>query len=83
MSILRGRKLQDQVDFDEESEVIPNDLMEDVENGAHDGQEYEGYMGNVSAFEFRLTMCYQSMGCKVQVRCRDVSQYLVEYLRII
>ena len=55
---LEGRKLQEQLDFDEESEVIPDDLMEDVENGAHDGQDYEGYMGNVSAtVEFRL-MCY-------------------------
>ena len=54
---LEGRKLQEQLDFDKESEVIPNDLMEDVESGAHDGQEYEGYIGNVSVIEFRL-MCY-------------------------
>jgi hypothetical protein len=51
---LEGRKLRETLDFDEESEVIPRDLIEDVENGPHDGQDYEGYMGNVSAIEFRL-----------------------------
>ena len=51
---LEGRKLQQQLNFDEKSEVIPHNLMEDVESGAHDEQDYEGYMGNVSAFEFRL-----------------------------
>ncbi|KZT67691.1 hypothetical protein DAEQUDRAFT_672681 [Daedalea quercina L-15889] len=37
----------DELDFDEESDgTIPNDLIDTVESGPHDGQEYEGYMDN-------------------------------------
>lgn len=38
------------MDFDEETDdTIPETLVQDVQDGGHDEQEYEGYMGNVSA----------------------------------
>ncbi|KAL1736100.1 hypothetical protein EV714DRAFT_266946 [Schizophyllum commune] len=44
---LEGRMLQDELEFDAEGdECIPGDLTEAVQQGDHDGQDYEGYMGN-------------------------------------
>lgn len=43
---LEGQMLEEEMDFDEEGECIPSDLAEAVEDGSHDDQDYEGYMGN-------------------------------------
>ncbi|KAL1749666.1 hypothetical protein FB107DRAFT_252665 [Schizophyllum commune] len=44
---LEGRMLQDELEFDVEGDGrIPGDLTEAVQQGEHDGQDYEGYMGN-------------------------------------
>lgn len=47
---LNGRLISKLLDYEEESETIPAELTEDVESGECDGQEYEGYMGNVNIF---------------------------------
>ena len=48
------------MDFDEEgNECIPQELSEAVEEGDHDDEEYEGYMGNVSMISF-FDLCKSS-----------------------
>ena len=44
---LDGELIAEKLEFDEEEETIPADLAKTVESGQCDGQEYEGYMGNV------------------------------------
>ncbi|KDQ61218.1 glycosyltransferase family 8 protein [Jaapia argillacea MUCL 33604] len=43
---LDGNLLRKDVSFDEESEAIPAEFQEAVEDGDYDKEEYEGYMGN-------------------------------------
>lgn len=43
---LDGGLIAQKLEFDEETETIPVDLADSVESGPHDGQDYEGYMGN-------------------------------------
>ncbi|KDQ61180.1 hypothetical protein JAAARDRAFT_191287 [Jaapia argillacea MUCL 33604] len=43
---LDGNLLRNDLPCDAENETIPSDLEEVVEQGPHDKQEYEGYMGN-------------------------------------
>lgn len=44
---LDGNLISKKLEFNEEEETIPADLADNVESGPHDGQDYEGYMGNV------------------------------------
>ncbi|KAH9934631.1 uncharacterized protein B0H18DRAFT_1180741 [Fomitopsis serialis] len=44
---LDGEPLQDALEYDEHQDhTIPKNLINEVEAGPHDDQEYEGYMGN-------------------------------------
>ena len=55
---LDGGLISEELEYDETRETIPVDLTETVEEGDHDGQEYEGYMGNVSiTIVSRRRMC--------------------------
>ena len=45
---LDGRLIQGSLDYDLETEVIPDELVDEITSGDYDDQEYEGYMGNVS-----------------------------------
>lgn len=47
---LHGTPIAENIDFDENRQTIPSSLMEDIESGPYDEQEYEGYMGNVSIY---------------------------------
>ena len=44
---LDGRLIRKDLTYDLETEVIPDELVEEITSGGHDDQEYEGYMGNV------------------------------------
>ncbi|KAK7696246.1 hypothetical protein QCA50_000899 [Cerrena zonata] len=43
---LDGNHIANSLEFDNETETIPSDFVEDIESGPYDRQEYEGYMGN-------------------------------------
>lgn len=45
---LDGKLIRKDLDFDDETEAIPSEFAEEIEEGKHDKQEYEGYQGNVS-----------------------------------
>jgi hypothetical protein len=44
---MEGGKIGSTIEVDEETEVIPSDLAESVQDGDYDEEEYEGYQGNV------------------------------------
>ncbi|CAL1700296.1 unnamed protein product [Somion occarium] len=41
-----GKLIASSLDFDEETETIPENIAEGVEDGDYENQEFEGYMGN-------------------------------------
>jgi hypothetical protein len=47
-----GKEIAKWIDFEEDTEAIPSGFIEDIEEGDHDGQEYEGYQGNVRPFHY-------------------------------
>ena len=44
---LTGKTIRDELDFDEETETIPEELSDMIESGRPDEEDYEGYQGNV------------------------------------
>lgn len=51
---MEGKLISDELDIDEETETIPGNLAEIVEDGPCDDEEYEGYQGNVCPVYQRL-----------------------------
>lgn len=51
---LGGVKISNSVEFDDEKECIPSDLIDTLEEGEWDDQDYEGYQGNVSCRLFNF-----------------------------
>lgn len=45
---LDGKLIRQSIDYDLETEVIPEELVEQITDGRYDHQDYEGYQGNVS-----------------------------------
>ena len=43
-----GKLIRETIPFDVETEVIPDEVVEEITAGGHDDQSYEGYLGNVS-----------------------------------
>ncbi|RDX51144.1 hypothetical protein OH76DRAFT_1401917 [Lentinus brumalis] len=43
---LDGKLIREDLDYELETEVIPDEVAEAITSGAYDEQEYEGYMGN-------------------------------------
>lgn len=47
-----GKLIRQAVDYELESEVIPEELVDEITSGEYDDQEYEGYQGNVGLLSF-------------------------------
>ncbi len=73
---LDGKLIREDLDYELETEVIPDEVAEAITSGAYDEQEYEGYMGNVSKSYTLLLMGAHPIMCSTAAAWNDVSEWI-------
>jgi hypothetical protein len=76
-----GKAISSEIKFSDKKEAIPKGFIAELEHDAHDGQEYEGYMGNVcpsSFIELTVPNLLLLQGAGSLERCMSLIQPLIE-----